>query len=128
MHFIIKLLKFYPPVDCKNLTSPLVKYLISLIPYLIATTRVTPIPNANPLYSRGSIPHSSRTRGCTIPAHKISIQPVCLQRLHHACLQTGQLASISNHGSVKGKYAGLNLTSTSVSKTLERNDLNSSLR
>lgn len=87
-----------------NLRSPLVITLMSDIPYLMATSLESHIPKANQLYSLGSIPAVSSTCGCIIPAPSISNR--------FSLLPIWYRASISNPGSVNGKYQGLSLRVT----------------
>ncbi len=50
--------------DFANLKSPLVKYLISLMPYLMAASLLIPRPKANPdRHSAGSTPAALSTSG-----------------------------------------------------------------
>ena len=111
----------YFPTLCKNLKSPFVKYLMSLMKCLIATSLEIPIPNAKPLYSFGSTPACVKTSGWIIPAPRSSIRPVFLHKLHHFWSQIGQLASISKPGSTNGKYAGLIRIIVSFSKIAVKN-------
>ena len=55
--------------------SPLYKVRMSVIPHFIITSRSSPMPNANPEYMVGSMPHARRVFGCTIPAPSASIHP-----------------------------------------------------
>ncbi|MEI8253811.1 MAG: hypothetical protein WCG25_08980 [bacterium] len=103
-----------------NLRSPFVKYLISLIPYLIAVNLFIHGQKAKPLYSSGSTPAILSTLGCTIPAHNSSIHldidfsPVFLSNISY-------LASISKPGSTNGKNHGLILTSTFLFSITDKN-------
>ena len=54
----------------------------------------------------GSMPQLIRTLGSTMPQPKISIQPLCLQKLQPLPPHTWQLTSTSQEGSVKGKKCG----------------------
>jgi hypothetical protein len=89
--------------DFANLKSPLVKYLISLMPYLTAASLLTPTHRAKPDHSLGSNHAFLITLGCTIPAPSNSIHPEPLHKLHHFPPQIGHCASISKPGSTKGK-------------------------
>jgi|GEM_PF-3100322 len=103
-----------------NLRSPLVKYLISLIPYLIAVNLLIHGQNANPLYSSGSTPAIFNTLGCTIPAHNNSINfDITFSQVFLSVIS--YLASISNPGSTKGKNHGLILTSTFLFSITDKN-------
>ena len=66
-------------------------------------TRSSPQPKANPVHSSGSMPTFSNTRGSTIPAPPISIQPECLQVRQPSPSQIPQETSGSIDGSVNGK-------------------------
>ena len=79
------------------------------MPYLSIAVLSIPIPNASPLYLSESIPQFSRTFLLTIPAPRISIQPVPLQSLHPLPPHSKQLQSTSTDGSVNGKYEGRSL-------------------
>ena len=65
--------------------------------------RSKPTPKAKPVYSSGSMPHISRTWGCTMPQPKISIQPEPLQNRQPLPPHLKQLTSTSALGSVNGK-------------------------
>ena len=65
--------------------------------------RSSPQPNANPLHSSGSRPTFSNTRGSTMPAPPISIQPENLHVRQPAPPQIPQETSGSIDGSVNGK-------------------------
>ena len=73
---------FGQPNCLKNRTSLRKKSLISSIPYFSMKIRSGPIPKAKPLNTSGSYPPFSSTFGWTIPAPRISTQPVCLQTEH----------------------------------------------
>src|SRR5205085_6154457 len=51
----------------------------SSMPWRSMAIRSMPVPNAYPVYCSGSYPHIVRTSGFTMPAPRISIQPVNLQ-------------------------------------------------
>ena len=74
-----------------------------LMPYLSMAMRSTPMPNAKPVYSSGSMPQFSRTRRLTMPAPRTSIQPVPLHSEQPLPPQTWQETSTSTDGSVNGK-------------------------
>src|SRR5262245_46839402 len=65
--------------------------------------RSRPQPKAKPLHSSGSSPTFSKTRGSTMPAPPISIQPVYLHVRQPAPPQMPHETSGSIDGSVKGK-------------------------
>ena len=64
------------------------------------------MPKAKPVYFSGSMPQLMRTLGSTMPQPRISIQPLCLQKLQPLPPHTWQLTSTSQLGSVKGKKCG----------------------
>ena len=84
------------------------------------TVRSTPMPNAKPVYSFGSMPQAASTRGLTMPQPPHSIQPSERQvRQGRSGLptespcQTKHSRSTSADGSVKGKKCGRILVFTS---------------
>ena len=101
--------------------------LILLIPYFNIAIRSIPIPNAKPLYSFGFTPQFSSTLLFTIPAPKISIQPVPLQSLHPFPPHSKQLQSTSTEGSVNGKKEGRNLTFVLLSNNFFANKNNKNI-
>ena len=64
------------------------------------------MPKANPVYFSGSMPQNSKTLGSTMPAPRISSQPVFLQKRQPSPWQTPQETSTSQEGSVNGKKCG----------------------
>ena len=64
------------------------------------------MPKAKPVYSSGSMPPIFSTRGCTMPAPKISIQPAPLHTRQPLPPQAEQDTSTSTLGSVNGKNDG----------------------
>src|SRR5580692_7285391 len=99
-----------------NRTSPSTVSLMSVTPCRIISVRSIPRPNANPLYRSGSMPHATSTRGLTMPAPAISIQPWDRQTRHgsapglvEAPRHTWHSMDTSADGSVNGKKSGRSL-------------------
>ena len=70
--------------------------------------RSRPMPKAQPDHSSGLMPAISSTRGWIIPAPSSSIQPSPLQVEQPAPPHLWHCTSISQDGSVKGKWWGRN--------------------
>src|SRR5690606_21730126 len=64
------------PNCCEKRTSPSTMSRMSFTPWRNIRVRSIPMPNANAVYSSGSIPAAMSTFGCVIPQPPHSIQPV----------------------------------------------------
>ena len=97
------------------------KWRMSVMEYLIITSLLSQNPNANQLYTSGSIHHSLSTFGWISHAPMNSIHQLHLHilQLLHDPEQKGQEKSTSTPGSTNGKNPGLKRISTSFQKISE---------